>query len=162
LSSFSTQHSARSETPATTDAAQIRYASTSGAAASTQPAADWQRLSAVAGDGLATPAVAGKESAAAATSTGPGSHRAAFASVAAAAGQGAATGVPTPARLAAFDEIGRDGRSLLQSLSADPWHRTVTAAPLLLVLALERIATGNSRRNRRDAAAQPVQRPRRP
>jgi hypothetical protein len=76
------------------------------------------------------------------------------------AGQGTgAASLPATVFETAFEQIGGSTQSVLQSLAAESWHRSFGVAPLLMVLALERIAAGNSRRANRDAAPVAVRRP---
>jgi hypothetical protein len=56
---------------------------------------------------------------------------------------------------AAFEQMGDDAHvaNIESSTKSDTWVRSISAAPLLMILALERIAAVNSRRATREAAA---------
>lgn len=71
---------------------------------------------------------------------------------------GAANDLPGSALDAAFDEMGGESPSDAPRVADDWLSRSLGAAPVLMVLALERIAASNSRRNRRDAGPVAIRR----
>ncbi len=68
----------------------------------------------------------------------------------------------TTAATAVFDQLGEGNSAVIESsIDGKTWLRSIGASPLLMVLALERIAALNSRRAPRDSRAKATNKPRR-
>jgi hypothetical protein len=68
---------------------------------------------------------------------------------------GTMSGLDTSAYAEVYEQLGRSDQTVAQSLAGDAWRHAWKATPLLMILALERIAASNSRREKPESSARP-------